>query len=112
MVWPTAARFVTALKAFPNGEVSTMLIPKSCRMLFGLAAASAMAQVSYAGCNCSVPPSPAVSSGMVAPVPWAGMPAYGNSPGSMSATAYGTLPQSFGDYDSAGPHWAPGGYEA
>ncbi len=102
-----------------------MLSSKSCRMLLALAATGAMVQDSSAGCNCSVPPSPAVSTGVVAPAPWTGGPSYGNapygygnapygyasSPGSLSATATGTYPQSYGDYASAGPHWAPGGYE-
>ena len=43
-------------------------------------------------------------------VPYGAQP-YNNSPGSPYSTAYGTSLPAFGDYDSAGPHWAPGGYE-
>src|SRR5579872_4199679 len=56
-----------------------MLISKSCRMLLSLAATGAMAQAAWAGCNCSVPPSPMVSGGAVAP--WGGGATYGGYSG-------------------------------
>jgi hypothetical protein len=104
-----------------------MLLSKSCRILFAAAAIGASAQVSLAGCNCSVPPSPVASFGVAATPSWQdGVPAdaygngsyapggyaqggYGMSPGSMSASAYGaTQPANSAD----GPYGAPGGYEA
>ena len=99
-----------------------MPVIKTCRMLLAIAALGALAQVSDAGCNCSVPPSPAVYPAPIpatntAPplvqsaAPWANAGMYGNSPGSLASSAYGTLPQNYADYTSAGPHWAPGGYE-
>jgi hypothetical protein len=104
--------FVVIRKVFPNGEVIEMLNSKSCRMLFAFAASATISQVSWAGCNCSAPPSPSISTGVMSPAPWSGgVPYYGNSPGSISSTAYGASQYGYGDYNAAGPHWAPGGYE-
>lgn len=101
-----------------------MLISQSCQKILAAAAVAAMAQVAQAGCNCSVPPSPAVSTYSSptynqsaytpSPASWAGSAAvaYPGSPGGYGATAMGTGPTAYDDYNSAGPHWAPGGYEA
>ncbi len=89
------------------------------RMLSAAIAIGAMADVSQAGCNCSVPPAPANFAGVPAEAPvWSGNMSYGISPGSMSAAAYGGSQYSYGGPgsagigDTSGPHWAPGGYEA
>lgn len=89
-----------------------MFISKSCRMLLAVAAMGAMTEISLADCNCAVPPSPAVSTGIVPMAPYSGAYDYGNSPGSMSSSAWGGSPYQGSNYDTAGPHWAPGGYEA
>ena len=94
-----------------------MLNSKSCHILLAAAAVAGMAQTSNAGCNCSVPPSPAVSTYNPAPATWSGstaypQAAYAGSPGGYGATAMGSGPTAYDDYNSAGPHWAPGGYEA
>lgn len=104
-----------------------MLNLKSSRTLLALAAVAAMSNHSWGGCHCSVPPAP--SAAVVGPgVGWSGAPGYdpvysgygpgvgyGVSPGSMGATAYGaqygTVQNGAPAYDTAGPHWAPGGYE-
>lgn len=91
-----------------------MLISKSCRMFLAAAAVALMPAASQAGCNCSVPPSPEVSTYTPTAAPamaWNGTTGYVGSPGGYNATAVGTGPTSYDDYNSAGPHWAPGGYE-
>ncbi|WP_010588468.1 hypothetical protein [Schlesneria paludicola] len=89
-----------------------MLISKSCRMFLAAAAVAVMAPASQAGCNCSVPPSPVVSTYTpTSAAAWGGAPGYAGSPGGYGATAVGTGPSAYDDYNSAGPHWAPGGYE-
>ncbi len=94
-----------------------MLASKPRRMLLALSAVTAMARISLADCNCSVPPSPAVSTGVASAIPWAGDAGYGSvpysaSPGGVSGSAWGSSAYHAPDYDTAGPHWAPGGYEA
>ena len=94
-----------------------MLSLKPCRMLLVAAVIGTMTQASYAGCNCSVPPSPILSAPVVSPVPagsaaWPGTTGYANSPGGYAGSAYGSMMNGFTDYEGAGPHWAPGGYEA
>jgi len=112
-----------------------MLIWKSCRMMLATAALGAMAQNASAGCNCSVPPSPAATGyvgggpgyGGGYPMYGSGMGAYGGgmqgygSPGSMSGVAYGGpaygpgyagAPFGAAGYNGGGAVWAPGGYEA
>lgn len=115
-------------KVYLTGEVRQMAFRKSLRVGFAMALSGAICQVSLADCNCSVPPSPAMSSGFAAPAQWssaphqgATYPGYGNygyqnygyasSPGSMSATAYGTTPFTGTAGDPDGPYAAPGGYE-
>ena len=91
-----------------------MLNLKSCRTLYAVAAA-AIGLVGgnlQAGCNCSVPPAPTASSGIVSGPAWTDNYSYGMSPGSMSSSAYASSAYGGGYGDSAGPHWAPGGYEA
>lgn len=88
-----------------------MLFSKSCRMVLAMAAAGALAEVVEAGCNCSVPPSPAASAGVAPASPMMGNPAYGYSPGSAASTAWGTYTNPHVPYNPDGPYWAPGGYE-
>ena len=109
---PIGIRFRLAPKFSPNGEVATMIISKSYRTLLALAALGTTAQFAQAGCNCSVPPAPAISADVPMAAPWNGTPIYNNSPGSVSSSAYGMSQQAYSGQDSIGPHWAPGGYEA
>lgn len=110
-----------------------MFIPKPARMLLTLAALGSAAQFAEAGCNCGVPPAPAMSVNAPMAAPWSGIPVYANSPGSVSSSAYGMTPYAYGSVpmadgtvpnaygttpqpypatgDAQGPHWAPGGYE-
>ena len=121
-------------KVSPNGEVARMIIPKPSRILLTLAALGSATQFADAGCNCGVPPAPAMSASVPMAAQWSGTPVYANSPGSISSSAYGMMPPAFGtappaygtgpqtygtapqNYpatgDLPGPNWAPGGYEA
>ena len=77
-----------------------------CPVLTGIAAALS-ANAAWAGCNCGVPPAPAP---MMGQAQWsAAAPSYQGyqamSPGGYAGSAYGGS-------TAAGPHWAPGGYEA
>lgn len=81
-------------------------IKLSGALLAGLAALLS-ANAVQAGCNCSVPPAPAVAMGQA---DWgAASPQYqtGNQYQMMSPGGYAGSAQGM-----AGPHWAPGGYEA
>ena len=82
------------------------LFKNCCPVLTGIVTALS-ASAAWAGCNCGVPPAPAPMMGQVqfseAAPSHQGYPMM--SPGGYAGSAYGSS-------SAAGPHWAPGGYEA
>lgn len=77
-----------------------MSLRKSCRILLGMAALGAMSQIASAGCNCSVPPSPAAYSGGYGDPAGFGM--NGNSYGGFGGYGMTGYPGAYGNYGMAG----------